>query len=86
LSDRIDRQLAGLKEKRKLIDRVKESIDDSGELTDWEVDFLDSVYTQLIEGRRDNLSEAQADTLDKIEFKRAEGEQAYWEEFGDRED
>ncbi len=82
MKNRIDNQLVQLKEKRKLISRIKESIDDSSELSEWEIDFLGSVYTQLTKNQRDNLSDAQADILEKIEFKRAEGAEAYWEEYG----
>jgi hypothetical protein len=84
VSDRLDKALERLKAKQKLIDRIKESIDDSGELNDWEVDFLDSVFNQLLEDKRQVLSPKQWDSLEKIEFKRAGGEQAYWEEFGER--
>lgn len=84
MSDRMDRTLARLEEKRKLIDRIKESIDDSGELNDWECEFLDSVLNQLLENERGTLSDRQADTLERIEFKRAEGVDAYWDEFGER--
>jgi len=84
MSDRMDRALERLKAKQKLIDRVKESIDDSGELNDYETEFLDSIFNQLLEDKLQTLSEKQWDVLDKIEFKRAEGIDAYWEEYGER--
>lgn len=79
----MDRALKRLEAKQKLIDRIQDSINDSGELTDWECDFLDSLLNQLLENKRESLSEGQTDTLEKIEFKRAEGIDAYWDEYGD---
>ena len=86
MSDHMDKALERLKAKQKLIDRIQESINDSGELNDYETEFLDSILNQLLESKRQTLSERQWDTLDKIEFKRAEGIDAYWEEYGEQKE
>lgn len=86
MSNRMDRSLERLEAKRKLINRIRESIDDSGELTDWECEFLDSILNQLLENRRQTLTDGQVETLEKIEFKRAEGIDAYWDEYGEHKE
>ena len=86
MSDRMDRALARLEAKKKLIDRIRESIGDSGELNDWECEFLDSILNQLLENRRQTLTDGQVESLEKIEFKRAEGIDAYWDEYGEHKE
>lgn len=83
MSDRLDRSLARLEAKKKLINRIQESLDDSGELNDWECDFLENVKDQLVGNKRDSLTERQMETLEKIEYVRAEGRDAAWEEYRD---
>lgn len=70
-SGSLDRDMEKLKLRERLLKRVQESIDDPGELNDWEEEFLASIYAQVLEGRRDELSSGQLDTLEKIELKRA---------------
>lgn len=62
-----------------LLDRVK-ACRGAEETNDWEEDFLESVEGQLNKGRI--LSEAQMETLEKIEYKVNFGVESYWEEYG----
>ena len=82
--NRLDREIAKIEEKDKLLKRIQESIDDNGDCTDWEDDFLDRIKRQLEQGKIDELSNAQEHTLGGIEFMRAEGRDAWWEEYGRR--
>ena len=76
---RFDELAVAKAEKQKLIDRIQESMDDSEGLNDWEVDFLESIQTQL-NGSRDVLEDAQLEKLEDIEYIRAEGREAFWDE------
>ena len=70
-SGSLDKEFERVRTREKLLKRIQESIADSGELNDWEEDFLASIYGQILEGKREELSSGQEDTLDKIELKRA---------------
>ena len=83
----MDRELEKLEANRKLIARIQDSIDDPGELSDWECEFLESIKEQVVKGYTLSDREGgQMDTLEKIEYKRTEGSDAYWREFGVGED
>ena len=81
MSDRLDKKLDEMRVQKRLLDRIQESVDDSGELNDWEDNFLESIKRQMENGKTE-LSPAQMEKLEGIEYIRAEGRRAYYEEYG----
>lgn len=65
-SSRIDAHYARLKANKDYLDRVKYCKDNQELCNDWEIDFLDSIYTRLLGGG--SLTARQEDKLGDIEF------------------
>lgn len=61
---RLDREIEGVKKNEKLIARIQSCMD-SPETNDWEEDFLQSIYNQVMDGK--TLTDAQMDKFDQVE-------------------
>lgn len=77
---RLDDHMKKLEENRAMLDRVHYCQEHGVDCNDWEDDFLESVENWLMKGRE--LTPAQLETLEKIEYKVEFGLEAYWEEYG----
>jgi len=80
MNGRLDRHMENLEKNRAMLTRVEECQASGDECTDWEDEFLESIQNRLMKGAE--LSPAQLETLEKIEYKIAFGQDAYWEEYG----
>jgi hypothetical protein len=78
----MDSHKANLDANKELLSRVEYCIEHGSDCNDWEDDFLESIKTQIMNGKRE-LSPDQLETLEKIEYKVEWGTEAYWQEYGD---
>ena len=62
------------------LDRVEYCIEHGSECNQWEDDFLENIKDWLMRGQP--LSDAQNETLEKIEYLVEWGRESYWEEYG----
>lgn len=69
-----------IQKNKEALERVENCIENNAELSDWEDDFLESLQTQLTEGKLPSAS--QLEKLEQIEYVVEWGRDAYWEEFG----
>lgn len=81
MSDRLDRHMEKLEKNRELIERVEYCQEHGDECNDWEDEFLESIKDWLTKGSE--LTSAQFETLEKIEYIVEWGRAAYWSEVGD---
>jgi len=80
MGDKLDRHIAQRDVNKDLLLRVEACIANSAECNNWEDDFLESVQDQLKKGRE--MSGAQIEHIEKIEYLVEWGRDAYWEEYG----
>jgi hypothetical protein len=83
MKNSIDKHFEKLDAAKETLARVKNCQGDL-DVNDWEEEFLESIETKIMDGRLTELSEAQEETLEKIEYKVAHGLEAYWEQYGGR--
>ncbi len=83
MSNRLDQHMERLEKNREMLKRVEYCREHGNECNAWEDDFLESIHDWLMKGWA--LSDAQLDTLEKVEYLIEWGREAYWEAFGHNE-